>query len=72
MPERSIPPLHDWHRNYPTARAITAELLLQPLLLNLRTTTLERDIRDRFGVAPSTARTAIGYARRHAGQGSAR
>lgn len=72
MPERAtIPPLHDWHRYHPTARAIAAEVLQHDALLNLRTRRLEADIRERYRVAPATARTAVAYARRLAAEVSA-
>lgn len=60
------PPLHVWQRHHPAANAIAGELLSAPALLELRTRRLERDIRDRYHVAPCTARIAVAIARRTA------
>ena len=58
--------LGDWHRYYPTAKRIAASLLSEPAVLNLRTRRLEADVRERFGVAPQTARFAVSLARKAA------
>lgn len=64
------PPLHDWHRHYPTARAIAGALQDHAEVLCLPTWRLMLDIRARFGCSESTARMAVAFARR-GGQGRA-
>jgi hypothetical protein len=58
--------LGDWHRYYPTAKRIAASLLADSEVLNLRTRRLEADVRERFHVAPQTARFAVSLARKAA------
>lgn len=50
----------------PPDERIASVLLQFPEILRMRTRSLERDIRGRFNVGPSTARAAVGIARERA------
>lgn len=65
-----IPPLHDWHRHYPTAHRIAYDLASDPSMLRHRTRILVQMVMPTWRVSKATAMKAISIARKAAAEGS--
>lgn len=63
MTTRSIPPLHDWQRHYPTANRIASDLRGDNAMLRHRTRLLVTMVMPMYRVSKSTAMKAIAIAR---------
>ena len=68
MSGTEIPPLHDWHRHYPTANRIAYDLAGDPSMLRHRTRTLVGMVMPTWRVSKATAMKAISIARKAAGE----